>query len=76
VQALRTTAKPVVAPDVRRTCNPKLSVITDSTATIDRGCVETQLSFRLSWGCARDLRVVDRIEIDRFLRSNLKALSA
>jgi len=42
----------------------------------DRGCVETYFNFHLSRGWARVLRVVDRIEIDRFLRSNLKALSA
>ena len=43
---------------------------------VGRGCVETQLSLQLSRGWARVLRVVDQIEADSFLRSNLKALSA
>ena len=38
--------------------------------------METQLSFQLSRGWARVLRVVDQIAIDRFLRSNLTALGA
>ena len=36
--------------------------------------METQLSFQLSRGWARVLRVVDQIAIDRFLRSNLTVL--
>ena len=39
--------------------------------TYDRVCVKTQLSFHLSRGWARVLRVVDEIEIDRNQRSNL-----
>lgn len=41
-----------------------------------RGCVETQFSFRSSYGWALVLRAVDQIEINRFLRSNLTVLRA
>ena len=45
-------------------------------AAYDRGCVETQFSFRSSYGWALVLRAVDQIEINRFLRSNLTVLRA
>ena len=59
--------------------HPALDVRSESsrcTVKNDRGRVKTQLRFYRLRGWARVLRVVDQIEIDRILRSNLKFLRA